>query len=276
MELKSYKRGANVVEVKGKVSILMPGYNEGETIYENLLETEKALQQIVNDFEIIFVNDGSSDNTLDEAKRASKLSDRIKVVNCKSNQGKGYALKVGIEYCTGEYIVFLDSDLDLHPSQLESFFRVMQEDSADVVIGSKLHPESVSNYPYRRKILSYGYYLFLRTLFRLPVKDTQTGIKLFRAEVIKPVMRKILVKRFAFDVEVLANINRLKFKISEAPVELKFRRERRWGRIKLMDIWNVFVDTIAIFYRMNILHYYDDISEEIAEQRLAKGQAKII
>lgn len=132
----------------------------------------------------------------------------------------------------------------------------MQRENADVVIGSKMHPESKVDYPAIRRVYSWGYYILLLLLFRLNVRDTQTGLKLFKAEVIKPVMRQILVKRFAFDIEVLAIINARGYKIISAPIEVVFHRAS-FGRIGYQDIRNMFVDTLAIFYRLYILHYYD-------------------
>jgi hypothetical protein len=108
-----------------------------------------------------------------------------------------------------------------------------------------------------RKIVSFFYYLFLLFLFRLNTHDTQTGLKLFKADVIKPVMKVILVKRFAFDIEVLSIINHRGYKIAESPIILDFNRGPKWGRMQLKDIWDVFIDTLAIFYRLNILQYYD-------------------
>lgn len=264
-------------QIKGRLSVVMPAYNEGQVIYSNLIETDKVLRNMFEDFEIIMVNDGSSDDTLNMAKHASLKLNTIKVVNSEINQGKGNALKLGVEKCTGEYIVFLDSDLDLHPSQLDKFMDIMNNSHADVVIGSKFHPQSVTDYPKRRKIISFGYYILLMVLFGLPTRDTQTGIKLFKANVIIPVMQKILVKRFAFDIEILANINRLKYKIAEAPIKLSYSRTQKWGRIGFKDIWDVFIDTLAIFYRMNILHYYDDIPNSTEDSCVdTKNITKII
>lgn len=155
-----------------------------------------------------------------------------------------------------DYIAFCDADLDLAPEQLADFIDRMQRENADVVIGSKMHPESKVDYPAIRRVYSWGYYILLLILFRLNVRDTQTGLKLFKAEVLKPVMRQILVKRFAFDIEVLAIINARGYKITSAPIEVVFHRAS-FGRIGYQDIRNMFVDTLAIFYRLHILHYYD-------------------
>lgn len=242
--------------VLDKVSIIMPAYNEGKKICENLLKTVEILKSFISNFEIIMVNDGSDDNTLEQAIKAAKSCPNIRIINSEENHGKGNALRLGVQKAAGKYIAFLDADLDLHPSQLNKFFSLMKDKNADVVIGSKLHPDSETAYPKVRKIISFGYYMFLRILFRLKVRDTQTGMKLFKADVIKPVMNIILVKRFAYDIEVLSIINNKKQKIIEAPIKLEYTRENSWGRIKIKDIWCVLIDTLAIFYRLYILKYY--------------------
>jgi len=242
----------------GKLSAIVPGYNEEELIYKNLIEIANELEQLCEDYEVIFVNDGSKDNTLKHAIDASTICEKIKIVDYKKNHGKGNALKEGVSFATGEYIAFIDADLDLHPSQLAGFFDIMDNNNADAVIGSKMHPDSELFYPKSRKIISTGYYIFLLLLFRLNVRDTQTGLKLFKAEALKPVMEKILAKRFAYDIEVLAVLNRKGKRIIDAPIKLVFTRGQSWNRIRFSDFWNTFVDTLAIFYRLYILKYYDD------------------
>jgi glycosyltransferase involved in cell wall biosynthesis len=246
-----------MVDRTGKLSVIMPAYNEETSIYNNAIETSKTISGIVSKYEIIVVNDGSSDKTLEEARRASFDDLHIQVINSQPNFGKGHALKTGAREATGDYIAFCDADLDLHPRQLESFFDIMLETDCDAVIGSKLHKDSKVDYPWHRKIISWGYYIFLLILFRLNVKDTQTGLKLFRADAIKPVMQKILVKRFAYDIEMLAILHRRGKKIKSAPIEVIFQRGDLGSRIKSKDIFNVTKDTLAIFYRMFILKYYD-------------------
>jgi len=255
-----------MIKLDGKVSIIMPGYNEGNKIYPNLVEADRVFRNMFVDYELLFVNDGSKDNTLEMALKAERSCSSVRVINCPVNHGKGHALREGTAAAKGKYIVFMDSDLDLPPSQLPRFFKILFEKDADVVIGSKMHPESVSNYPLARKIVSFGYYVSLLVLFRLNTHDTQTGLKLFKAEVIKPVMKRILVKRFAFDIEVLSIINQRGYKIAESPVVLDFNRGPKWGRIHLKDIWDIVVDTLAIFYRLYILRYYDRKEDDILKE----------
>jgi hypothetical protein len=99
----------------------------------------------------------------------------------------------------------------------------------------------------------------IRAMFGLPVRDTQTGIKLFKTEVLRRVFPRVLVKRFAFDIEVLANAHRLGYRIVEAPVTLHFQRP--FGRISLNDVYCIYKDTCAIYYRMYILRYYDKVGK---------------
>jgi len=96
-------------------------------------------------------------------------------------------------------------------------------------------------------------------LFGLPLRDTQTGLKVYEFKVLEKVFPKVLCKRYAYDLELLVNANHLGYKVVEAPVVLNFRRPKKWGRIGFNDLYLTGIDTLAIFYRMHILRYYDSI-----------------
>lgn len=240
-----------------KVSVIMPVYNEEKCIHTNILETTKILNSFGYDYEIIVVDDGSTDHTYQEATKTSSALDKIKVVKSISNQGKGWALKYGFKFVKGDFVVFLDGDLDLHPRRIETLFEIMRKTDSDVVIGSKRHPLSIVDYPLTRRMLSFFYHLMVGILFRLFITDTQVGIKLWKCEVLEKILPKVLVKKYALDLELLANARRLGYKVREAPINLNFGREKPWGRIRFKDIYKMGIDTLAIFYRMYILHYYD-------------------
>jgi len=238
------------------LSILMPAYNEAHSIAENVCETVETMHALGIDFEIIVIDDGSMDGTHTAASNALRAwPDHVRVVRCTRNEGKGNALVCGASYAKGEYVAFLDADMDLHPEQLASFFELMNALRADAVIGSKFHPRSTVDYPPVRRLYSFFYYMLVRTLFGLPVRDTQTGIKLFKRPVLDRVLPRVLVKRFAFDLELLANVHHFGYRIVEAPVKVNFQRVG--SRLRLGAVWNVFLDTLAIFYRMRMLRYYD-------------------
>lgn len=241
--------------IQQKVSVIMPCHNEVERILDNIEETIRTFNEFNCPYEIIVIDDGSTDNTYEEVTKLKQCHKHIIVSKNWENYGKGRAIKKGCRLASGEYIVFLDADMDLHPGQLQTFMDIMRLTGADVVIGSKMHPNSVIKYPWDRRLISRVYFGLVKLLFDLPIHDTQTGLKIFRREVIRKVLPRIVVKRFAFDLEILANAHRIGFKIAEAPVVLN--SQRKYDRIGLRSIYQTMWDTLAIFYRMHILKYYD-------------------
>jgi glycosyltransferase involved in cell wall biosynthesis len=242
--------------LSGKFSVIVPAYNESSHIEKNVLETVRVFSDFGLDYEIIVVDDGSPDDTYLQAILAKSLHpERVRVVRYDENHGKGNALMCGTSYASGDYVVFLDADMDLHPDQLPTFFEMMHVQGSDAAVGSKLHPLSNVNYPAKRRVYSACYYTLVKMLFGLPLRDTQTGLKVFKAELLRRVMPRLVVKRFAFDIELLSVAHRLGYSIIECPVTLRFQRQ--FGRLNMGDVANIFRDTLAIFYRMHIKRYYD-------------------
>ncbi|MBM3249812.1 MAG: glycosyltransferase [Candidatus Omnitrophica bacterium] len=244
--------------LKEKVSIVMPAFNEGSRIEHSIAETAATFDDFGCPWELIIIDDGSTDDTFQKASGLiSRYPEQLIVKKNPFNLGKGRAIKKALHYVSGAYVVFLDADLDLHPNQVQTLFDIMRLDNADIVIGSKLHPNSVVEYPLQRRIFSFGYYLLVRLLFNLPCHDTQTGLKLFKVEVLRKVFPRILVKKYAFDLEVLVNAHHLGYRIIEAPIVLNF--QRKYTRVGFGAASDIAIDTLAIFYRMHILKYYDRI-----------------
>ncbi|URA09279.1 glycosyltransferase family 2 protein [Thermospira aquatica] len=237
------------------LSIIMPFYNEGRVIVENVRSVLHACEEMGLAVEVVAVDDGSTDDGYQKLLQAYRHDMRVVPIRNETNFGKGWALKTGYEFSRGEFVLFLDSDLELSPWHLPQFFHRLFESQADVVIGSKLHPESIVNYPFMRRVLSLGYYGIIRLLFRLPVMDTQTGIKLFKREALEYALPRTLVKRFAFDIELLVVMISKGFRVIPAPIFLHFNRQGI-GNIRLRTIWNIFFDTMAVVYRFYILRYY--------------------
>ena len=235
-----------------ELSVIVPCYNGEGYICSSLKAIEDEVKNLAGSYEIILVDDGSTDRTFREAQKVR--SDNIKIFRYEKNSGKGHAVKYGFKFAAGKLVSFIDADLDLHPRQISRFLGEMKKTGADIVIGSKRHPESMVNYPLKRKILSRIYQALVWALFGLNVRDTQVGLKLFKFKCLKDIMPKILVKKYAFDLEILANAHRLGYKIVEAPIELDFKNS---SSINTYAIWKMFLDTLAVFYRMRILRYYD-------------------
>ena len=236
----------------------MPAYNEATRIASSIDEVAKTLQEFGCAWELLVMDDGSSDDTYEKAEALThKYPEHLIVKKNPFNLGKGRALKKALRYLSGDYVVFLDADMDLHPLQIQALFDIMRLDNSDIVIGSKLHPNSRVDYPFERRVISLVYYWLVRLLFNLPCHDTQTGLKLFKAEVLQKVFPRLLVKKFAFDLELLVNAHHLGYKIAEAPIVLN--SQRRYGRIGPKAVFTTAWDTLAVFYRMHILKYYDRI-----------------
>ena len=163
----------------------------------------------------------------------------------------------------GDIIGFIDAGMDLNPNGLSMLLEHFKWYNADIIVGSKRHPVSKVDYPLDRKIVSYLSQLFIRIFFGLKVRDTQVGMKFFRREVLLDVLPRLLVKKFAFDIETLVVAYYLGYKrIFEAPIELHFNLK---GSIVsqnfLQIILRTFWDTLAIFYRLRILGYYKNANK---------------
>lgn len=236
-----------------KVSIIIPAYKEEQNIYKTVKDIVKAHDALPYEYEVIVVVDGSPDNTAAEARRVK--SDRVQVLEYHPNHGKGYALKYGTQHARGEIITYTDAGGDFNPKQFDRCVKLMEAFDADFVIGSKRHPASKVNYPFLRRVYSKCYQLLVRILFGLNVTDTQTGLKFLKRSVAMDVVPRVLVKQYAFDLEMLVVAWQLGYRrIFEAPVEMEFNTNG--SGINFRAIRNMFRDTFAIFYRARIKHYY--------------------
>ena len=240
----------------GVLSVIMPCFNLTETIADNLKRVHNLLDGHIP-FEIIAVDDGSSDGSAAAIREAAESLPSVVPLILPRNLGKGGALRNGAEQCRGSHILLIDADLDIPPHQLNVFFDVMLEKKADIVIGSKRHPDSQVQYPWHRHITSAVYYSMVKLIVGLPVRDTQTGMKLFRSEALKYAFTRMLVKRFAFDLEILSIAHEEGYKIAEAPVIVDFKGN--FGCLNWKTIKQITIDTLAIFYRLRWLRYYQSL-----------------
>jgi glycosyltransferase involved in cell wall biosynthesis len=239
------------------LSIVMPAHNLAKAIAGNIQTVHKTVSAEKVPFEIIAVDDGSDDSTSAEIDQLCADLPHLKHIRLRQNSGKGAALMRGFNASSGKYILFIDADLDLPPDQTGLFFQIMKEESSDIVIGCKMHQDSQLSYPLHRRIMSASYFALVKALIGLPIRDTQTGIKLFKREALESAFPRMLVKQFAFDLELLSIAHESGFKISEAPVTLDFQVRSYPFRIKA--IVQIAIDTLAIFYRTKILRYYKSI-----------------
>lgn len=241
----------------GRLSVVMPVYNLASEIAANIARTAELFDSHELRAELVPVDDGSTDGTAAELARAAQAKYEhvvVRPVFCEKNGGKGAALRAGFEASTGEFVMLLDGDLDINPKQTPWFFEAMAAKGADIVIGSKRHPRSVVQYPWHRRLVSWVYFTIVRIFIGLPITDTQTGMKLFRRKALGEALGRMLVKTYAFDLELLSIAHQRGAKIAEAPVVIRFGN--KFGALRAHTVKTMALDSLAVFYRLRVLKYY--------------------
>ena len=270
---KDSDRNAASVSTEIALSVVVPAFREGHHIYANLTRLVDELDKLKVPYEVVVVSDGNTDDTVREALRVE--SPAVRVFHYPMNIGKGFALSCGVDQSAGALVTFIDADMELDPANIRGFIDLMEASDCDAVIGSKRHPQSKVAYPKFRRFQSAIYQLVVRLLFNLDVRDTQTGLKLFRRQVLREALPLLAIKKFAFDLELLVVARQLGYrKILEAPISLDYQFE---STVNLRSAWRVLWDTAAIFYRLRILRYYQrrrlQLAEAEADPALAAGAA---
>lgn len=236
-----------------RLSLVIPVRDGEAFIQESIHTIVTTLEDYERPFEVIVVCDGSRDTTAHIARAAAHPA--VRVFHYPQNQGKGFAISLGLAQARGELIGWLDADLDIHPDAIVRAARRFDSEAVDAVIGSKRHPDSEVDYPFVRRVYSRGFQALVRLLFRLRVRDTQVGAKVIRREVVDIILPLLLIKRYAFDVEVLAVGAAFGFdRVVEVPVRLDYRFTGTG--IDWTTVFRMLWDTIAVAYRIHLRHWY--------------------
>lgn len=249
------------------LSVVVPFLNPGPRFRPNLQRLISVLDEGRAPYEIILVDDGSTDGSA--ATVDNLLGDMVHLVSLPSNVGKGGALRAGFAVSRGRYIGLLDADGDIDPGQLLEFMTLAAMYAPDAVIGSKRHPLSDVEYPALRRLWSTGFQVLTRVLFRLNVRDTQTGIKLLHRSVVAEVLPRAIESGFCFDLEVLVIANRRGYRrIIEAPVHIGVRFT---STISMRTVRRMLLDMARLFWRLRVRRSYDDADDSLVAANLALG-----
>jgi glycosyltransferase involved in cell wall biosynthesis len=248
------------------LSVIVPAYREGAKIVLNLGKLIDALDKVGTKYEVIVVSDGSPDDTYKQAM--TMAGPKVKVFGYTPNMGKGYALRYGFERSTGDPVTFIDADMELHPKEIGIFVKLMEIYNCDVVVGSKRHPQSDVRYPVFRRFQSWVYQMLIRILFDLKLSDTQTGLKLFRRQVLDSVVPYMLVQRWAYDLELFVLARQKGFKnFIEAPVAVEYQFSTTTGVAAVVQVLR---DTLRIYWRLRVSHGYER-QERIPQTEVRKA-----
>ena len=232
-----------------ELSLVMPAYNEEYNIGLVIERVDDVIGSLGLKYELIVVDDGSTDNTRVKVDEYAKRNGHVKLVRYDNNIGKGYASRTGFSHAVGDVVVFMDSDGNIDPNQVARYVQALKY--ADVVVASKRHPQSSVDSPLIRRILSYGFNVLVKLLVGLRLSDTQTGLKATRREALTGVFQKLTVKCYAFDVEILALANLLGLRIVELPIKIRLR-----GLFSFREVWRMFLDLLGITYRLRVIRWY--------------------
>jgi dolichyl-phosphate beta-glucosyltransferase len=230
------------------LSIVIPAYNEEYRLVSSLGKITSYLDAAGIDAEILVVDDGSKDRTAELAAKAL-TGRRGRVVRNGENRGKGYSVRHGVLEARGRFVLLTDADLSTPIDDHAKLAAVIRDRDLDVVIGSRALPNSdvQVRQAWVRQTMGRIFNAFIRAATGLPFRDTQCGFKLMDRERVKPLFEKMVVNRFAFDVELLFLCARFRLSVTEVPVTW---RNAVGSKVSVLaDPLNMIVDVFRVRWR---------------------------
>lgn len=202
-----------------EISVVVPAFNEENRLDLTLPRLWKSLQRRFDVFEIIVVDDGSSDGTASVVNRFAERHHSVRLIRYETNRGKGYAVRTGVLAAKGQYILFSDADLSTPIRELGKLLRALGE-GFDVAIGSRAHRNSkiVEYQPVYRVLMGKTFNKFVKLFAVRGISDTQCGFKCFTRQAAFDIFSDCRIDGFSFDVEALYLARMKSFKIKEVGV----------------------------------------------------------
>jgi dolichyl-phosphate beta-glucosyltransferase len=202
-----------------KLSVVIPAFNEVTRILPTLERVCAYLQQHYPDYEVLVVDDGSTDGTAAAIAQHFGARPRLRVLSYGGNRGKGYAVRHGAMQAGGDVVLMSDADLSTPIEEIEKMLPLLSQ-GYDMVVGSRALAQSEirKRQPFYREGGGKFFNLLVRLIVLPDIHDTQCGFKLFRREPLLPVLRHQRIDGFAFDVEMIALARARDLKVAEIPV----------------------------------------------------------
>ena len=229
-----------------KLSVIIPAYNEEKRLSKTLQQVQAYLRQQIYDYEIIVINDGSKDKTINIVKELSSL----RLINNEENNGKGCVVRQAMLEAKGDFRLFMDADNSASIDHIEKMWPYFKQDY-QVVIGSRDVRGSItspSQSLLRKLIGKIGHFIISAICGLSDIKDTQCGFKCFTKEAAEKIFSKTMINRWGFDVEVLVIAKKLGYKIKEVPVVW---RNNFQSRVNLFGIIKTLFEVFQI--RLNLI-----------------------
>ena len=228
-----------------ELSIIIPAYNEEALITSTLECLQNYLSARPEQYEIIVVDDGSRDKTVETVQRLQRHNTDLRLLVNSQNMGKGFSIRRGVLESSGEFIIFTDADLPYELDAIEGFLRALR-DGYDLAIGSRVLPGSdVKGVPALRYVAGQVFSWMVQAVLFSGLPDTQCGFKSFRADAAKDLFRRLTIGGFGFDVEMLFVARKRKRTIQPVPVHMIEHRQR--SRVRLVkDSFTMFANLFMV------------------------------
>jgi dolichyl-phosphate beta-glucosyltransferase len=226
-------------------SIIIPAYNEGARVGATLEKVLAYVDKQAWNAEIIAVDDGSRDNTVEIIRGYAEKNPRLRLLQNPGNRGKGYSVRNGMLHAQGELLLFSDADLSAPIEEADKLFGAIAG-GADIAIGSRWLRRDLQTQrqPFYRQIFGRVFNLLLRITLGLTYKDTQCGFKAFTRDAAEKIFPLQRIERWGFDPELLYLARKLKFKVAEVPVEWAHSEGTRISPLR--DGTRMFVEMLKI------------------------------
>ena len=224
------------------LSVIIPAYNEGKVLKRNLNKIIKFLKVKKYPWEVVVVDDGSSDKTFTIAKTFFRRG--VKVYKLDENRGKGGALKEGFKNASGRYVIFMDADLSVPLESIDLFLTELNK--CEVVIGSRRISGSniVVHQPFLRESMGRVFTLITKIVTSTNLADYTCGFKGFQIRAGKKIFSSSLIKRWSYDAEILFLAHKFGYEIREIPVNWFNRKD---SRVRLSDaVFTSLADLVKI------------------------------
>ena len=221
--------------IKKKLSVIVPVYNEEKTIITTLRRIEETKDDRI-EYEIIVINDGSKDNTLELLKSNNNLYQHL--IDGKQNFGKGYAVKKGLELSTGDYVIFQDGDLEYDPEDFSKFIDVIQKFQADIVIGSRFNYNKYTrSFNILNKLGNYVLTFFFNILYNATFTDIYCCYLCFKKQLLD--YQNLQTIGFEQHAEILCKLAKKGKKFFEVPVNYNGRTKNEGKKIRFYHMFPV-------------------------------------
>ncbi len=215
---------------KPYLSLVLALYNEGPTLEHSLKSIYQSLNSTKKSWEVILVEDKSTDNTLERIQKLLPNLKNTKLITHQENQGRGRTVSDGIKAAKGIYSGFLDVDLEVSSEYIPLFIKELEK-GFDMVVANRFYEKNFR--AITRVVSSVGYKIIVNTLLHLPINDTEAGYKFFKTNKILPVLSKITEKGWFWDTEICARAYWTGLKLSQIPV-LFVRNTNKKSTVRLI------------------------------------------